>query len=392
MYIKRNAEKLLKQYAKQYPVVTITGARQTGKTTLCRQTFPEKKYVSLEEIDKREYAQNDPRGFLSEFQGGVIIDEVQRVPNLLSYIQGIVDDNNLKGEFILTGSSQFELSHAISQSLAGRTALMKLFPFSYLEIYEAVQLTRDWVNEVLYRGFYPRIHSDNLNPSDAIAAYIETYIERDVRSFYEVKDLILFRRFIRLCANRVGQLLNYSSIANDCGISVPTVKNWISILEQSSIIFLLQPYHANTKKRLVKTPKLFFYDVGICAFLNGAKQKEHVGILPLRGSLFENFVIAEIVKMNAHQNKKNEFYFYRDKQGREVDLIIDRGLDLLSLEIKSSQTFNNDFVKTLKFFSEVFDKMNITSNVVYAGESQKTRKDYPVYNYYDFFNYFKSDL
>jgi len=392
MYIKRNAEKLLRQYADQYPVVTITGPRQAGKTTLCRQTFPEKKYVSLEDIDKRDYAQNDPRGFLSDFQGGVIIDEVQRVPDLLSYIQGIVDDHEIKGEFILTGSSQFELSDAISQSLAGRTALIKLFPFSFPEIYNSSIFSQDWVNDVLYKGFYPRIHSDNLNPSDAIAAYIETYIERDVRRFYEVKDLVLFRRFLKLCANRVGQLLNYSAIANDCGISVPTVKNWISVLEQSSIVFLLQPYHANIKKRLVKTPKLFFYDVAICAFLNGAKQKEHVGILPIRGSLFENFVIAEIIKMNAHQNKRNDFYFYRDKLGREVDLIIDRGLNLIPLEIKSSQTFNSNFVKMLGHFTELFSKIEISGSVIYSGESQIERSDYPLYNYYDFFIRFMKDL
>ncbi len=199
MYIKRDAEKLLIKFAKQYTVVTVTGPRQSGKTTLCKKTFPKKKYVSLEDIDNREYAQNDPRGFLSEYNGGVIIDEVQRVPSLLSYIQGIVDKNEIKGEYILTGSSQFELSKQISQSLAGRTALIKLLPFSYTEIYKSSTATNNWINNIIFKGFYPRIHSDKLDPTDAISAYIETYIERDIRQFYAVKDLNLFRTFLKLC-------------------------------------------------------------------------------------------------------------------------------------------------------------------------------------------------
>ncbi|MCK5809315.1 ATP-binding protein, partial [bacterium] len=319
----------------------------------------------------------------------VIIDEVQRVPDLLSYIQEIVDNNQMKGEFILTGSSQFELSRAISQSLAGRTALIKLFPFSYSEIYNSVEFSTEWVNQILYKGFYPRIHSDALNPTDALSAYIETYIERDVRQLYDVKDLNLFRVFIKLLASRVGQLLNYSSIANDCGISLPTVKQWISILEQSYIIFILHPFHRNMKKRLIKTPKIYFYDVALVAYLTGAKQSEHVGILPVRGSLFENFIVAEMVKMSAHNNMKHDFYFFRDKEGKEVDLLIDKGLSMLPLEIKSAQTFIMRFVENLKYFAELSRSLNIGS-VIYAGESQK-RSDFTVYNYYDFFKSYLLD-
>jgi predicted AAA+ superfamily ATPase len=383
MYIKRDIESILLKFAKQYPIVTITGPRQSGKTTLCRHAFPDKKYVSLENMDSREFAMTDPRGFLSKYSGGVIIDEVQRVPDLLSYIQGISDDHQIKGEFILTGSSQFELSRSISQSLAGRTALVKLFPFSFMEIYNTVEYSTDKLNEIIFNGFYPRIHSDQLDPSDALSAYIETYVERDVRQIYEVKDLNLFRTFIKLVAARTGQLLNYSGIANDCGVSVPTVTNWISILEQSYIIFLLQPYHSNLKKRLTKSPKIYFYDVALCAYLNGATQKDHIGALPIRGSLFENFVIAEALKTNAHNNLKRQFYFYRDNSGKEVDLIMHKDLKILPYEIKSSQTYNTEFINNLKYFSKLLE-LNEIGNVIYAGETQK-RSDYTVYNYFDFF-------
>ena len=352
MYIKRDAEKLLKKYASQYPVVTITGPRQSGKTTICKKVFPKKKYVSLEDIDFREFAENDPRGFLSEYSNGVIIDEIQRVPALLSYIQGIVDNKEQKGEFILTGSSQFELTKNISQSLAGRTAILKLFPFSFTEIYKKNSSKRDWLNNVIYTGFYPRIFNDKLNPTDNLSAYTETYIERDVRLLSEIRDLKTFKTFLKLCASRTGQLLNYTSISNDCGVSIHTIKNWISILEQSYIIFLLYPFHKNMKKRLIKTPKIYFYDVGLSAYLNGARNYRHIDSLPNRGSLFENFVIADIIKMNAHHNFKNDFYFFMNKNRLEVDLIIDEGIKNIPIEIKSAQTFNQAFIKNLKYFAK----------------------------------------
>ncbi len=384
MYINRDAGNLLSRYACQYPVVTITGPRQSGKTTLCKHTFPDKKYVSLEDLDNRAYASEDPKAFLSEYSNGVIIDEIQRVPNLLSYIQGIVDENNIKGEFILTGSSQLELTKNISQSLAGRTALLKLLPFSFTEIYETTHPTLD---DVLFNGFYPRIYVDNLEPTEALSSYISTYIERDIRQFYDIKDLALFQRFLQLCATRVGQLLNYSNIANDCGVSVPTIQNWISVLEQSLIIYRLPPFFSNIKKRLVKTPKIYFYDTGLCAFLNGVKRVEHIKSLPIRGNLFENFIISEFIKMNYHNNLKNDFYFYRDKIGKEIDLIIDNGLTKTPIEIKSAQTFSNDFTKNLAHFAKLMS-CNHLGNIVYSGKTQK-RTNFNIYNYFDIFKQFK---
>lgn len=389
MYINRDAGKLLKRYASQYPVVTITGPRQSGKTTLCKHTFPNKKYVTLEDLDYREYAHRDPRGFLSEYSGGVIIDEIQRVPSLLSYIQGIVDENNIKGEFILTGSSQLALTKNVSQSLAGRTALLKLFPFSYTEIYSKTKpTTPSTLDEVLYSGFYPRIHADKLDATDYLSSYISTYIERDVRQFYDIKDLTLFHRFLQLCASRVGQLLNYSNIAKDCGVSVPTIQNWISVLEQSFIIYRLSPFFVNIKKRLVKTPKIYFYDTGLCAFLNGVKKIEHIQSLPTRGNLFENFIISEFIKMNHHNSLKNDFYFYRDKVGQEVDLIINDGQKNIPIEIKSAQTFNKDFLKNLDYYRKVISPES-KGNVIYTGKTQK-QTEYNIYNFCDMFYVYKA--
>ena len=388
MYIKRDSEKLLKKFALQYPVVTITGPRQSGKTTICKETFPDKKYVTLEDIDMRELAENDPRGFLSEYSNGVIIDEIQRVPELLSYIQGIVDKNQQKGEFILTGSSQFELSKNISQSLAGRTALLKLFPFSYTEIYDKTRSTREWINRIMYTGFYPRIFKDSLDPTDYYSAYTETYIERDVRQFSEVRNLNTFGTFLKLCASRTGQLLNFSNLSGDCGVSVTTIKNWISILEKSFIIYLLFPFHSNIKKRLIKTPKLYFYDVGLCAYLNGAKRFEHIEVLPNRGSLFESFIISEIVKMNAYNNLKNDFYFFKNKNGIEVDLIIDEGIKIHPVEIKSAQTFNESFIKNLSYFARFHNEDSI-GQIIYTGKNQM-RSNYKVLNYYEFFKLYKN--
>lgn len=388
MYIKRDAEKLLKKFAEKYPVITITGPRQSGKTTICKKVFPQKKYVSLEDIDLRDYAYNDPRGFLSEYSNGVIIDEIQRVPDLLSYIQGVVDKNQQKGEFILTGSSQFELSKTISQSLAGRTALLKLFPFSFTEIYDKIENTKDWLNKIIYTGFYPRIFKDKLNPTDSLSAYTKTYIDRDVRQFSEIRNLQIFRTFLKLCASRTGQLLNYTNISNDCGVSVPTIKNWISILEQSYIIFLLYPFHKNIKKRLIKTPKIYFYDVGLSAYLNGAKNSNHINSLPNRGSLFENFIIAEMIKMNAHKNYKNDFYFFMNKNRLEIDLIINEGLKIHPIEIKSAQTFNQTFIKNLQYFAKLYNQDSI-GKVIYTGDNQ-TRSNYEVLNYYNFLKSFES--
>ncbi len=261
-----------------------------------------------------------------------------------------------------------------------------MYPFSYTEIYDKSENDREWINKVIYTGFYPRIFKDNLDPTDNLAAYLETYVDRDVRLFSDIKDLKSFRTFLKLCAARTAQPLNYTSISNECGVSLTAIKNWISILEQSYIIYLLQPYHKNIKKRLIKTPKLYFYDVGLCAYLNGAKRFEHIDNLPNRGSLFENLIISEFVKMNAHNNLKNEFYYFKNKNGMEVNLIVDNGIELFPIEIKSAQTFNEAFLKNLKYFSR-FHPNEYLGKIVYSGFSQN-RTIFDILNYYDLFNNF----
>ena len=292
--INRTIESLLKTLAGQYPAVTITGPRQSGKTTLCRKVFPDKPYANLEAPDVRQFAQDDPRGFLAQYPQGAVLDEIQRTPDLVSYLQPLVDDDQRAGLFILTGSQQFEISQTINQSLAGRTALVKLLPFSIVEIQSSFLLPS--IDSLLYHGFYPRLWDKKLDPTQALGDYYQTYIERDLRQLVTIKDLNLFQRFVQLCAGRVGQLLNISSLANDAGISHTTAANWISLLEASYIVFQLQPYYRNISKRLVKSPKLYFYDVGLATFLLGIENEKQVSRDPLRGNLFENMVIAETLK------------------------------------------------------------------------------------------------
>jgi len=265
--IKRHIEPKLVQWAGQYPVVTVTGPRQSGKTTLCRALFKDKPYVSLEDIDSREFARTDPRGFLAEIPDGAVLDEIQHAPDLVSYIQTAVDENRSPGRFILTGSRQFEMMEKVSQSLAGRTAVARLLPFSFGELYESTEnLT---INQMLYAGFYPRIHDQKLNPTEALSFYVSTYLERDVRQIISVTDLGRFETFLRLCAGRTGQLLNMQSIGNECGVTHNTIKSWLSVLQASGIIKLLRPWHANISKRLIKSPKLYFVDTGLACFLLG---------------------------------------------------------------------------------------------------------------------------
>ncbi|MFP4226818.1 MAG: ATP-binding protein, partial [Desulfobacterales bacterium] len=289
--IPRTIETVLQRLAGQYPVITMTGPRQSGKTTLCRTAFAYKPYVNLEAPDIRQFARDDPRGFLAQYPDGAVLDEIQRAPDLVSYIQPLVDEDQREGRFIMTGSQQFEVSDTVNQSLAGRTALVKLLPFSLEELQSAIKLPD--IDSLILHGFYPRIWDKQLDPTQALGDYFETYIERDLRQLATIKDLNLFERFIRLCAGRIGQLLNLSSLANDAGVSHTTAGNWISILEASYILFLLPPYHRNISKRLVKSPKLYFYDVGLAAFLLGIENARQISRDPLRGNLFENMVIVE---------------------------------------------------------------------------------------------------
>ena len=282
--VERTIEPILLDLSRRYPVVTITGPRQSGKTTLCRKAFPKLKYANLEAPDVRRFATEDPRGFLAAYSGGAILDEIQRVPELPSYIQEIIDAEKEPGRFILTGSQQFEVMNTISQSLAGRTALLKLLPFSLSEL-KQTQFPGN-IDRLLLTGFYPRIHDQGLNPTQALGDYLETYVERDLRQLAAVKDLSLFERFLKLCAGRVGQLLNLQSLGNDAGVSHSTARAWLTLLEASYIVLLLQPWHANLSKRLIKSPKLYFHDVGLAAFLLGLENETQVGRDPLQGQPF----------------------------------------------------------------------------------------------------------
>ncbi len=351
--------------AKQYPIVTITGPRQSGKTTLARSCFPKKAYVNLEEPDKRKIALEDPRGFLSNFPQGAILDKIQRTPDIPSYIQSIVDSSKQRGMFILTGSQQFEISQTISQSLAGRTALVKLLPFSLEEINRYKR--KYTLNNLILKGFYPRLHDEKLEPLQFFMNYFETYVQRDLRQLSNIENLNLFEKFVRLLASRIGQLLNYTNLSNDIGVSQPTIRKWISLLEASFIVYLLPPFYRNIGKRLIKTPKLYFYDNGLAAYLLEIENSKHLQSHPLRGLLFENFIVMEFLKRRLNQTKPSNLFFYRDRTGHEVDLILSSASQLTAIEIKSSQTINTDFSKDILFFKDLFKKDTQQSYVVYTG-------------------------
>lgn len=377
MLITREIAVQIKRLATQYPVVTITGPRQSGKTTLCKMVFPLKPYVTLENPDSRQFAQLDPRAFLSSYPDGCVIDEIQRVPDLLSYLQGIVDENNKNGEFIITGSAQLDLLGSVSQSLAGRTALAKLLPFSYSEIYTDSSIELD---SMLFKGFYPRIHDQNLNPSEAYSFYFETYLERDVRSLINLKDQSMFEKFIRLCAGRTGQLLNMSNLASDVGTSIHTIKSWLSILEASYLIFFLQPHFSNYRKRIIKSPKMYFIDTGLVCCLLGINQLDQLKYHPLRGAIFETYVIGELLKQRFNSIKRNNLYFFRDSSGNEVDVILEKGLTVLPIEIKSSKTIHAEFFKGLDYYLNLSSKAE-SPQLIYAGEENQKRSVYQVTNF-----------
>lgn len=372
--IDRTVEIVLRNLADKYPVVTITGPRQSGKTTLCRKFFTRKPYANLESPDIRQFAVDDPLGFLAQYPDGAVLDEIQRVPDLVSYLQPIVDEDPRDGLFILTGSQQFEVSNSINQSLAGRTALVKLLPFSMAEIKASYALPG--IDGLLYQGFYPRLWDKQLNPTQALGDYFQTYVERDLRQLVAIKDLNRFQRFIQLCAGRIGQLLNVSSLANDTGVSHTTAGNWLSLLEASYIIFQLQPYFRNISKRLVKSPKLYFYDVGMAAYLLGIEKESQLSRDPLRGGLFENLVIAEALKYRFNRGRRNNLYFYRDSRGNEVDLLIVIGSELFPIEIKSGMTITKDYFRGLNHLAKVFpDNIPRGGGLVYGGESPQKRTD-----------------
>ena len=392
--LKRTLDKKLKEAARQYPVVTLTGPRQSGKTTLVKMTFPDYDYRSLEEPDHRAFAMEDPRGFLSQFSEKVILDEIQRAPDLFSYIQTIVDTNDISGQFILTGSQNFLLLQKVGQSLAGRCAVLNLLPFSLSELRQRRPLPIDTIgrrlpdknrslnealSSVLFKGFYPRIHDKSLDPSDWLGNYFQTYIERDVRDVVNVGDLEAFSRFVRLCAGRNGQLLNLSSLANDCGITHTTSKRWISILETSFIVILLRPHFRNFSKRLIKSPKLYFLDTGLLSYLLRIRSKEDLQIHALYGSIFESYVISELLKNYINRGEEHAIYFWRDSTGNEIDVLIDEGNELTPVEIKAGQTVASDFFKGIRFWQKLVSHNKQKAALVYGGDKSYIRSDTYIY-------------
>ena len=382
--IRRHIEPLLRKLAAQYPIVTLVGPRQSGKTTLARMVFPDKPYVSLEDPDLRRFATEDPRGFLLAYKGGAVLDEIQRTPELPSYLQSMVDADPSPGRFILTGSHQFELMTQVSQSLAGRTALLRLLPLTLAEVALMRRIEPQdpsALPSLLLTGFYPRVHDKDLQPSQAMADYFATYVERDLRQLAAVHDLRLFERFVRLCAGRTGQLLNLSSLANDAGISQPTARAWIDLLQTSFIVYLLPPWFVNSGKRLIKSPKLYFYDTGLVAWLLGLRSADQVQRDPLLGALFENFVVMEALKDRFNQGENGPLYFYRDSEGNELDLLMPVGRQFHGIEIKAGATVNPDYFKGLKRFSQHHPDVLCGGCVIFGGDKSQARSLWPVHSW-----------
>ncbi len=371
MYIERKISDKLLEVSKKYPVITLTGPRQSGKTTLVKKTFPKMKYYSLENPDTLGFALSDPRSFLNQSAGGMIIDEAQKAPKLFSYIQEIVDNSNKSGMYFLTGSQNFLLLEKITQSLAGRTAVLKLLPFNQPEL-RGIH-NPDMPEQIIIDGMYPPIYDRKLDPGEWYANYTTTYIEKDVRSILNIGDLSMFQNFLKLTAGRSGQILNYSSIANDCGISHNTAKSWISILETSYIVSLLPPYYNNFNKRIIKAPKLYFLDTGLLCYLLGISNMNEYNTHYSKGAVFETYVYSELMKLFINRGEKPEIYYWRDKTGNEVDFIIPNQKELISLEVKSGKTITKDYFKGINYWKKLtgYNK----SFLVYGGEDEQKRSD-----------------
>jgi uncharacterized protein len=375
--IRREARTTAKSLAGSYPILTVTGPRQSGKTTLCQQVFPRHRYVSLETPDVRRFALEDPRGFLDQFRGrGVILDEIQRAPELPSYLQERVDADPTPGRIVLTGSHQFELMRQVSQSLAGRTAILRLLPLSLKESARHAPLPP--LGETILRGFYPRIVAQNLPPAQALADYFATYLARDLRDLAAIHDLSQFERFVRLCAGRVGQLLNLSNLGNDAGVSHTTARAWIDLLQQSYVVYLLPPWFTNTRKRLVKSPKLYFYDVGLAAWLLNLRRADQVTRDPAFGALFENLVVIDQLKNRFNAGDSANFSFYRDAIGNEIDLVIPSGRHIEGIECKAGATVNPDYFRGFKAFDAHIPGVLAAGRVIFGGDEGQARSVWPV--------------
>jgi predicted AAA+ superfamily ATPase len=383
MHIKREIQAILERMARQFPVVSITGPFGSGKTTLAKMTFPEYTYVTLEDLDRRRIALDDPRQFFAAFaQGkGLIIDEIQHAPDLFSYLQTIVDEAYRPGHFIITGSQNFALLESISQSLAGRVTLLTLLPLTVDELRQA-NLLAPTLEENLIKGFYPRIYAQPIDPEIWVQDYIATYIERDVRQILKIGDILSFQKFIALCAARIGSILNFAELARDAGVSPNTIKSWFSVLEASYIVYQLAPHYNNYSKRIIQTPKLYFYDTGLVCALLGIQSAQELFTHPIRGNLFESFAITEMFKYRYNAHKKPHLFYWRDTQQHEVDCVFEKRYDtLIPVEIKASMTFSNTLLKGISQWQQIAHVENDPAYLIYAGDTNLNYMHYRIYTW-----------
>ena len=372
--VPRTLVKKLLSLAEKFPVVSVTGPRQSGKTTLCRAIFSDYAYLNLENMDDRMAAEEDPLRFLRPHsRSGVVIDEAQKAPNLFSWLQGIVDESGEMGKYVLTGSQNFLLLEKISQSLAGRVAVCHLMPFDFDEL-TITGLAASDLDHAMFAGGYPPLYDREIPPVDFFPSYIQTYIERDVRTISNIGNLATFQRFVKLCAGRVGQLLNLSALGNDVGVDYKTIRSWISILEAGFIVFLLQPHYRNFNKRVVKQPKIYFYDTGLLCALLEIRSPEQLCSHYLRGSIFESFVVSEYIKSRLHTGLRSDAFFWRDSTGHEIDLVLEKGDQLWAVEIKSGETLQEDFFKGLKYFKGITSSPDEHFCLIYGGDQDFDRK------------------
>lgn len=380
--IDRTATSTIHRLAKGFPVVALTGPRQSGKTTLARHLFKDKPYVSLENPDELEFARSDPKRFLGRFTSGAVLDEIQRCPTLMSWLQGIVDEHQIMGEFVIIGSTQLELVAAMTQSLAGRVGRIELLPLSSQELLAIAALPENLENTLL-KGGYPALYVRDVSTQDWFANYIMTYVERDVRQLIQIHDLARFQTFVRMCAARTGQILNMAALAADCGISSVTAKQWLTVLEASYITTLLRPHHRNFGKRLVKSPKLYFLDTGLAAWLIGIRDSETLQTHPARAALFETWVISELLKKRHNAGQPPDLYFWRDSTGHEIDVVFETATGLIPIEIKAGTTYVGSWFKALKRWQEMAKQEDSTMHLVYGGEHSLEREDVKAWGWQD---------
>ncbi|MFO1256864.1 MAG: ATP-binding protein [Gammaproteobacteria bacterium] len=389
--IPRSLSESVLRLAKQFSVLSVTGPRQSGKTTLIKACFPKHHYVTLENLDSRSFAQSDPKGFLEQYDNGIgiILDEVQNAPDLLSYIQGYVDTSPQAGFYILSGSQNFLVNQAISQSLAGRVAIINLLPLSMIELNDGGRRPATFL-EAIFKGGYPKIYASDISPLDWYPNYIRTYLERDVRQIKHITDLVSFQKFIKLCAGRTGQILNMASLALDAGISPNTAKSWLSLLEASYIIHLLQPYYKNYNKRVIKSPKLYFYDTGLVCSLLNIESQEQLITHHMKGELFETFILSEFIKYRSNKARNPQCYYWRDQQGHEIDCLFETADRVIPIEIKSSQTVNLNFFRGLEDWYKISGTDQPNGFIVYGGMEHQRRKEARILPWHDIAKIFES--